>query len=262
MPYSKIKLSREGDVTVVAMSDPSTLNALTAQMSDEIAEATDAAAKESRCVVLTGEGRAFCSGANITGGAPPMGEDGAIDVGMTLEKHFHPLIAHLRDLSAPFITAVNGAAAGMGCSLALMGDLIVASESSYFLQAFRRIGLAPDGGASYLLPRALTRAQAMEMMLLGEKLPAAKALQWGLINRCVADADLMTETLSLAAELARGPTKALAMTRKLAWDGFDSDFTSQLHAERIAQREAGRTSDFIEGISAFAQKRPAQFKGN
>jgi 2-(1,2-epoxy-1,2-dihydrophenyl)acetyl-CoA isomerase len=261
MPFSNIKLSREGDVAVAAMSDPGTLNALTAQMSDEIIEATSAAAKDSRCIVLTGEGRAFCSGANIGGGAPPIGEDGAIDIGLTLEKHFHPLIAHLRDLAIPFITAVNGAAAGMGCSLALMGDLIIAGESSYFLQAFRRIGLAPDGGASYLLPRALTRAQAMEMMLLGEKLPAAKALQWGLINRCVPDSELMTAALALAGELARGPTRALAMTRKLAWDGFDADFASHLHAERMAQRDAGRTEDFIEGISAFAQKRPARFKG-
>jgi 2-(1,2-epoxy-1,2-dihydrophenyl)acetyl-CoA isomerase len=262
MPYSKIKLTHDGEVAVVSMSDPATLNALTTQMSDEIAEAMTAAAAGSRCIVLTGDGRAFCSGANIAGGAPPIGEDGALDVGLALEKHFHPLVTQLRNLPVPFITAVNGAAAGMGCSLALMGDLIVAGESGYFLQAFRRIGLAPDGGASYLLPRILTRAQAMEMMLLGEKLPAARALQWGLINRCVPDAELMTAALALAGELARGPTKALAMTRKLAWDGLDADFATQLQAERAAQREAGRTGDFIEGVSAFAQKRPAQFKGD
>ncbi|MDX2274949.1 MAG: enoyl-CoA hydratase/isomerase [Hyphomonadaceae bacterium] len=261
MAYSKIKAAVEGDVLVITLSDPGTLNAVTTDMAGEISAAIEAHAS-ARCLVLTGEGRAFCSGANLTNVAMPIAEDGGADPGLSLEQHYNPLMTKLRDLPIPFITAVNGAAAGIGCSLALMGDLIVAGESAYFLQAFRRIGLAPDGGATYLLPRMLTRVQAMEMMLLGEKLPAAKALQWGLINRCVADGEVISTAMALASELARGPTKALAITRKLAWDALDNQWSAQLNAERWAQREAGRTSDFAEGVTAFLQKRPAQFRGN
>lgn len=262
MAYSKVKLTHEGDVAVLALSDPGTLNAISAEMGEELSAALDEASKTARCLVLTGDGRSFCSGANLTGASMPLADDGLIDAGLLLEKPFNPLVTQLRNLPIPFITAVNGAAAGIGCSLALLGDLIVAGESAYFLQAFRRIGLVPDGGATYLLPRMLTRAQAMELMLLGEKLPAAKALQWGLINRCVADTDLMASAIALAADLARGPTKALAMTRALAWGALDADWETQLRAERTAQRDAGRTGDFAEGVAAFVQKRPAQFKGN
>jgi 2-(1,2-epoxy-1,2-dihydrophenyl)acetyl-CoA isomerase len=166
----------------------------------------------------------------------------------------------LRDFPLPIVTAVNGPAAGVGCSIALMGDLIVAAESAYFLQAFRRIGLVPDGGSTYLLPRLVGKARAMEMMLLGDKVPAATALQWGLVNRCVPDAELMSTAHALALELAKGPA-ALGAIRKLVWDSLDSDWTGQLHAERKAQKFAGKTEDFIEGVSAFLQKRAAAFKG-
>jgi len=166
----------------------------------------------------------------------------------------------LRDFPFPIVTAVNGAAAGVGCSLALMGDMIVAGESGYFLQAFRRIGLVPDGGSTYLLPRMVGKARAMEMMLLGDKIPAARALEWGLVNRCVPDADLMTTATSIALELANGPI-ALGSIRKLVWDSLDADWNGQLHAERKAQKFAGKTEDFIEGVSAFLQKRVAAFKG-
>jgi len=155
---------------------------------------------------------------------------------------------------------VNGAAAGVGCSLALLGDLIVAGESAYFLQAFRRIGLIPDGGSTYMLPRLIGKARAMEMALLGERLPAPKALEWGLINRCVPDAELMPTAMSLAGELARGPA-SLGLTRQTIWAGLDSDWGEQLNRERVGQRAAGRTEDFGEGVLAFLQKRPAAFKG-
>ena len=152
------------------------------------------------------------------------------------------------------------AAAGVGCSFALMGDIVVAAESAYFLQAFRRIGLVPDGGSTYLLPRLVGKARAMEMALLGEKIPAARALDWGLINRCVPDAELMPTALALAAELAAGP-RSLGLIRRAIWDSLDAGWTEQLQAERAAQKLAGKTDDFIEGVGAFLQKRPAAFKG-
>lgn len=261
MAYSKIKFAREGDVATITMADPATLNAISRDMVAEMKDAFAVAAREARCVVLTGEGRGFSSGANLSMGAPPMGEDGLVDLGIVLEHDYNPFITFLRDLPIPFVTAVNGAAAGIGCSFALMGDIILAGESAYFLQAFRRIALVPDGGSSYLLPRMTTRARAMELMLLGDKLPAAKAVEWGLINRCVPDAELMSSAMAIATELAKGPTRTLAMIRKLAWDSEDADIAAQLSAERVAQRSAGRSADFMEGVAAFAQKRPAKFNG-
>lgn len=260
MAYAKVKLEIEGGIALITMSDPDTLNSVDPNMVGELADAFTHAAHEARCAVLTGAGRAFSSGANLSASGQVAAESGRIDVGQRLESHYNPFVTLLRDLPIPFVTAVNGAAAGVGCSLALMGDLIIAAESAYFLQAFRRIGLVPDGGSTYLLPRMIGRARAMEMMLLGEKLPASKALEWGLINRCVSDGELMTAARGLANELARGP-KSLGMIRKLSWDALDKHWLDQLQAERDAQREAGRTEDFIEGVSAFYQKRAADFKG-
>jgi len=257
----KVKYQLENDVAFITMSDPATLNAIDPTMSGELGDAFARAVGEARAIVLTGEGRAFSSGANLSASsAPRLDDDGKIDVGAHLEKHYNPFVSKLRDLDIPFVTAVNGAAAGVGCSFALMGDLIVAGESAYFLQAFRRIGLVPDGASTYLLPRAIGRARAMEMMLLGEKIAAAKALEWGLINRCVPDADLLSNAPTLALELAQGP-KALGMIRRLVWASLDAAWEEQLHAERVAQRDAGRTQDFTEGVSAFLQKRKADFKG-
>lgn len=260
MPMSRYE--REGGVAVITMADPATLNAISPEMTDELQTHFARAAAEARCVLLTGEGRGFSSGANLAmGGPPPMDEDGKVDIGQRLEKQYNGFVTMLRDLPIPFVTAVNGPAAGIGCSFALLGDIIVAAESAYFLQAFRRIGLVPDGSATYHLPRMVGRARAMEMMLLGDKLPAAKALEWGLINRCVPDSDLMNVALKMAHDLANGPTKALGMIRRLGWASLDSDWNEQLWAEREAQRAAGRTEDFVEGVKAFAQKRSADFKG-
>jgi 2-(1,2-epoxy-1,2-dihydrophenyl)acetyl-CoA isomerase len=244
-------------VATLTLDDPATLNALSRGMAGDLREALAKAAGEARAVIVTGAGRGFSSGANLTDSAAAGPER---DIGASLDMAYHPLLDAIRDLPIPFITAVNGPAAGIGCSLALTGDIILAGESAYFLQAFRRIGLVPDGGSTYLLPRMIGRARAMEMMLLGEKLPAAKALEWGLINRCVPDGELMGAAQAVAAELAAGP-KSLAMIRKLAWASLDNHWREQLQLERDAQREAGRTADFIEGVSAFMQKRPARFSG-
>ena len=258
MSYSKVKLSFDGEVAIVTMADPGTLNSVDAGMGEEMADAFDVASREARCVVLTGEGRGFCSGFNLSAGVE-MDDNGVPDVGAVLQLVFNPFVKKLADLPIPFVTAVNGAAAGIGCSFALLGDIIIASESAYFLQAFRRIGLVPDGGSTYILPRMLTRARAMEMMLLGDKLPAKKALEWGLINDVVADADLMGKALGMAQALASGPTRTLGMIRQLAWSANDATFSEQLLAERVVQRQAGLGPDFAEGVTAFHQKRPAQF---
>jgi len=261
MACSKVKFEIEGGVALITMSDPATLNAIAPDMVGELADAFNKAARDARSAILTGEGRGFSSGANLTQSGHAATESGQIDVGQRLESHYNPFVTLLRDLPIPFVTAINGPAAGVGCSFGLMGDLIVAAESAYFLQAFRRIGLVPDGGATYLLPRMIGRARAMELMLLGEKLPAAKAQEWGLINRCVPDAELLPTARALALELANGP-KALGMIRKLVWASLDSHWLDQLQAERDMQRDAGRTEDFIEGVSAFYQKRPAKFTGS
>lgn len=259
---SKVQYELRDGVALITLNDPATLNSMDAGMADAMRELVVRAGGEARCVVLTGEGRAFCSGANL---APPTERatdaSGRIDAGERLEKHFNPLARAFRELPIPFVTAVNGLAAGVGASFALMGDLIIAGESAYFLQAFRRIGLVPDGGATYMLPRMVGRARAMEMMLLGEKLPAAKALEWGLINRCLPDAEVLGAAKALALELAQGPA-SLGIIRNLVWDSLDADFNGQLQAEREGQSRAGRTNDFIEGVTAFLQKRPANFKGS
>lgn len=266
MDYQKIKLTTEGGVATLTLNDPSTLNAAGMDLAAEMAHAFRAVAAgitPARAVVVTGEGRGFCSGANLAGGGAAGREldvDGKPDAGRALETVYNPLIMLMRDFPLPLVTAVNGAAAGVGCSIALMGDIIVAGESAYFLQAFRRIGLVPDGGSTYLLPRMIGRARAMEMALLGEKVSAAKALEWGLINRVVPDAELMTTAIGTATELANGP-KSLGMIRKLMWESLDNDWAAQLNAERIGQKVAGKTEDFVEGVTAFLQKRQASFKG-
>jgi 2-(1,2-epoxy-1,2-dihydrophenyl)acetyl-CoA isomerase len=259
---SKVAYSLAEGVALLTLSDPSTLNALGVEMGRDLLAALEKATREARAIVLTGEGRGFCSGANLAAPriANSQASDEPFDAGAELERTYNPLVSAIRDLSIPIVMAVNGPAAGVGCSLALLGDMIVAGESAYFLQAFRRIGLVPDGSSTYLLPRMIGRARAMEMMLLGEKLPAPKALEWGLINRCVPDAQLLDAARTIALELANGP-KALGMIRKLAWASLDSHWREQLQLERETQRDAGRTADFVEGVSAFLQKRPAKFTG-
>jgi 2-(1,2-epoxy-1,2-dihydrophenyl)acetyl-CoA isomerase len=209
-----------------------------------------------RCLLLTGEGRGFSSGADLaSGGGLPE------DAGEALEKHFNPLVKALFDLPFPVVAAVNGPAAGAGCSLALCADIVLAARSAYFLQAFVNIGLIPDAGATWLLPRLAGRARAMEMMMLGGRIPAEQAATWGLISRVVEDEHLMSEAVLLATNLAQGPTVALGLIRKLARDAEQLALGDALAAERIAQGEAGRTSDFKSAVIAFLQKHQPRFEG-
>jgi 2-(1,2-epoxy-1,2-dihydrophenyl)acetyl-CoA isomerase len=241
------------------------MNALGVDTAGELLHALKSATMgetRARAILITGEGRGFCSGANLSAGPATRSADGdgKPDAGGALETVYNPLVTFIREAPVPIVTAVNGAAAGVGCSLALLGDLIVAAESAYFLQAFRRIGLVPDGGSTYLLPRMIGRARAMEMALLGERIPAAQALEWGLVNRVVPDAELMSTAMGLAQALATGPG-SLGLTRQIINLSLDSEWAEQLHRERLAQRVAGKSADFAEGVRAFLEKRPAVFGG-
>lgn len=261
--FDRVHVTGHGPVAVVTMNHPEVMNAASLRMVQGLIEAVEyveTSDHDYRAMILTGEGRGFCSGANLAEG-PSSQSSGPRDAGAPLETTYHPLLRRFRNLRMPLVTAVNGAAAGVGMSFALMGDLIVAGRSAYFLQAFARIGLVPDGGSTWLLPRLVGLPRARELSMLAEKLPAETALEWGLINRVFDDATLMDEALKLATRLAEGPTQSLALVRKLYWDSPNNSFEQQLDQERWAQRKAGVTEDFVEGVSAFLQKRPAKFKG-
>lgn len=254
-----ILTERVGDVALLRLSDEATLNALSPAMADELRGALVASAADHRAILLTGAGRAFCSGANLGGGSSA---GPAPDVGEIVRRHYNPLMLAIRDLAVPIVTAVNGVAAGGGAPLALAGDLIVAARKSYFLQPFRNIGLVPDLGSAFLLTRAAGRARAMEMMLLGERVPAETALEWGMINRVVDADELLPAAMALAASLASGPTWSLAVTRRHCWRALEDGFEEQLAAEADDQGAASRTRDFREGITAFREKRPPRFTGD
>lgn len=265
MEFERVKVEKHGHVGVLTLNHPEVLNAVSPEMLKGLLGAMAYIEKPStgfRALVLTGEGRGFCAGANLTGGAGS-NDFGANerDAGAALETVYHPFLRRLRNLKMPFVTAVNGAAAGVGMSFAMMGDMILASKSAFFLQAFRRIGLVPDGGSTWLLPRLVGLARAKELSLLGDKLSAERALEWGLINRVYDDAELLPQALKLADELANGPTVALGLIRNLYWQSPQNTYEQQLDAERNAQKEAGRAEDFAEGVAAFLQKRKAEFQG-
>lgn len=259
---SKVKTEIQDKIGVITLADPSTLNAAGLELMAELTAAVETFIADDavRAIVITGEGRGFCSGANLSGGGVAGRRGGANGPNESLIKTYNPFVSGLRKSPKPLVAAVNGVAAGVGVSLALACDLVVAAESAYFLLAFRRIGLVPDGGATWLLPKLVGKARAMELMLLGEKLPAKTALEWGLINRCVADDAVLSTAMELARALADGPA-SLGLTRNLVWQALDADWHLQIEAEAYAQGDAARTEDAREGIMAFLEKRPAAFKG-
>ncbi len=239
------------------LNRPQSLNALDLVMVEELLEALETLAPSgARALLLTGQGRGFSSGADlISGGGLPS------DAGHFLETHLNPLVERLFALEIPVVAAVNGPAAGAGCSIALAADIVIAGRSAYFLQAFVNVGLVPDAGATWLLPRLVGRARALEMMMLGDRVSAQQAADWGLISRVVPDEDLQSEAIALATRLAAGPTVALALIRQLAGDDSKSGLADALRAERVAQRRAGESADFKAAVLAFAEKRPAVFRG-
>jgi 2-(1,2-epoxy-1,2-dihydrophenyl)acetyl-CoA isomerase len=260
---SQVEYQCSNNVAVIRLNDPNSLNALSIPIVQALQAAFARAAGEARAALICGAGRGFCSGWNLATTAPDAGPFDAapFDAGVVLETLVNPFMQTLRDLPIPLVSAVHGPAAGAGASLALAADIVVAGESAYFLQAFRRIGLVPDAGATWLLTQSVGRARAMELMLLGERLAAPKALEWGLINRVTPDADVFSTAHAIATELAAGPTIALAMIRKAAWLAAESNFTAALDTERAMQARAGATADFAEGVKAFFEKRAAAFSG-
>ncbi len=262
--FETLLLSVRDGVATLTLNRPKVANAASPTMMRELLLALDQIEESEsgvRCLLLTGAGRAFCAGADLSPGVSGADNVGTRDGGFDLEHFYHPVLRRLRDLKFPLLVAVNGAAVGVAASIALMGDLILCGRSAYFLHAFRAVGLVPDGGATWLLPRLVGRARALEISLLGERLSAETALEWGLVNRVYEDDALMEEAHTLAHGVAGGPTLALGLTRQLYWASAGNSYEEQLHAERLSQRCAAASDDFDEGIAAFRQKRPPRFEG-
>ncbi len=249
----------------IELNRPQTLNAWNAQLGRDLHAAVGRAREDDgvRSVLITGAGRGFSSGADlrdVSGGQTTA--EGRPDVYSTLTEIYHPIMVAIREMPKPVIAAVNGPAVGIGCSLALCCDLILAAESAYFLLAFVNIGLVPDGGSSLFVPTRVGMARAMELSMLGERLAAQEALQWGLINRVVADEQLMSQAHELAARLAGGPTRSYAGTKRQLNNWLYSRMGEQLELEAEIQQEMAGSEDFVEGALAFVQKRPPRFSGS
>ncbi len=258
MDYRNVTLERDGKVAIVRLNAPEVLNALSGDMVQELSHAVDAViSSDARCLLLTGEGRAFCAGANLSARDS---SDALPPAGSVLETHYHPVMTKLRNMDIPMVSAVNGAAVGVGMSFAVMADMVIAARSAYFLQAFANIGLVPDGGATWILPRLIGWGRAVELSLLAERLPAAQALEWGLVNRVVDDADLMTTAMEISQRLANGPM-SLGLIRRAYWDSLSNSYAEQFQHEANLQRIAGASDDNREGVKAFLEKRKPQFKG-
>lgn len=259
MDFETIRLERVGNVARIVLNRPERLNACPPNMAVEISDALSSLG-DARAVLVTGEGRAFCSGADLAGTGKRALAGGAGSY-KALTESYNPMILKFARLPVPVVMAVNGAAAGVGCSIALAGDFTIAGKSAYFLQAFVNIGLVPDGGASWILPRLIGKARATQMMMLGERISAETAEDWGLIYKAVDDAVLQDEALALAERLANGPTVALGTMRQNLAKALDSDLPTALLTEAEGQWKAGDSADAAEGIRAFLEKRKTQFTG-
>jgi 2-(1,2-epoxy-1,2-dihydrophenyl)acetyl-CoA isomerase len=259
---SSILTSLDAGVLSITLNRPDKLNAFNPEMHQLLKAALERARDEAavRAVLLTGAGKGFCAGQdlserNVAAGAAP------IDLSVTIGSYYNPLVRRMRELPKPIVCAVNGVAAGAGANIALACDLVIAARSASFLQAFSRIGLIPDSGGTFFLPRLAGTARAMGLALLADKLSAEDAERWGLIWKAVDDAQLVAESLSLAKTLAAGPTKAYGLIKKALYASASNTLDAQLDLERDLQREAGVSEDYREGVAAFMQKRKPVFKG-
>jgi 2-(1,2-epoxy-1,2-dihydrophenyl)acetyl-CoA isomerase len=258
MSEPTVLVARTGAVCVITLNRPAALNSFTAEMHGLLLAALNAAAEDDsvRAVLITGSGRGFCAGQDLN---DPAMLGSAVDVGAVIERFYRPLATRVRSMPVPVVAAVNGVAAGAGANFALCCDLVVAARSASFIQAFSKIGLVPDCGGTWLLPRLVGRARALGLAMLGEKLPAEEAQRMGLIWQVVDDAALMDSALALANRLAAMPAKALAETRRALDAAMPMDFGDALALEANVQRELGRGHDFAEGVSAFLAKRAPLF---
>ena len=271
---SPLLISTEGAVRVLTLNRPQALNAFTTGLLGQLRIALDEAAHDEavRAVLITGAGRAFCAGQDLSdphikpefdehaGDADPQRKPKAKDIGNLLDHYYIPLALRLRSMPVPTVCAVNGVAAGAGANFALGCDLVLAGQSASFIQAFSKIGLVPDCGGTWLLTRLVGRARAMQLALLGDKLTAADAQAWGLIGRCVADAELQSEAMATAQKLAKMPTRALVQTRQALDASMDLEFEDALKLEAKLQSQLGYAHDYLEGAAAFLSKRAPVFK--
>jgi 2-(1,2-epoxy-1,2-dihydrophenyl)acetyl-CoA isomerase len=262
LSYETVIWEQDGAIGRLTLNRPETLNAWTAQFGGEMKQVIEGeAADESvRAVLITGAGRGFSSGADLKAGFEPA-EDGMPDIKKELHELYHPVIAGVRRLPKPVVAAVNGPSVGIGCSLALACDLIMAGESAYFGLAFVNIGLMPDGGSTAFVPPAIGRVRALQMALLGERVSSSEALEWGLVNWVHPDDALMDEANALVEKLAAGPTRSYASSKRALNQFIYGDLDAQLDLEAELQHELGRSKDFLEGAAAFVEKREPAFSG-
>ncbi|MEO0387803.1 MAG: enoyl-CoA hydratase-related protein [Pseudomonadota bacterium] len=257
MRYDTILYELDHDIARVTLNRPEVMNGLNTAMRAELGDAVARAGREARCFVMTGSGRAFCSGQDL--GDRVTAAD--LDLERTLREEYEPLLRAIYDCPVPTIAAVNGAAAGAGANLALAADVVIAAESAYFIQAFARIGLIPDAGGTYWLPRQMGFAKAMGAALFADKITATQASAWGMIWEAVPDARFSEVVEGRARHLATGPTASYKLMKDALRRSFDNSLLEQLDLEAALQGEAGRTRDFTEGVMAFLEKRPARYEG-
>jgi len=262
MEFATIEFDLEGGVATLALNRPERLNSFNEQMHQEVREALSVVEQDQavRALLITGNGRGFCAGQDLSDRSVAPGAE-VPDLGSSIETWYNPLIRALQRLPMPVIAAVNGVAAGAGANIALACDLVIAARSASFTQAFCKIGLVPDSGGTWQLPRLVGMARAKGLSMLGDKLSAEQAAAWGLIWQCVDDDALRSTATDLARHLATQPTRGLALIKQALNQSFDNDLETQLDVERDLQREAGRTEDYREGVAAFMEKRAPQFKG-
>ena len=263
MTYRTIRLEIDDARALLTLDRPERLNAFTVEMHQELRDALTRVAAERavRVLILTGAGRAFCAGQDLNDRAAGAA-DGPMDLGSSLERYYGPLVLALRKLPVPVIAAVNGVAAGAGANISLACDIVLAARSAVFIQSFARLGLIPDCGGTWLLPRLAGTARALGLALLAERLGAQQAADWGLIWRCVEDAELTAAVEEVAERLAAAAPLGVARTKEAIYGSGTRTLEQQLDVERDMQRELGRTADFGEGVTAFLQKRPPRFTGH